>query len=115
MEMRPALRTSVLGGLCPACVSRRALRFSRQRLSDWVEGAATLAQIVVARMKQCLLEGGYLQRDGYGVSGSIVAGRPDLAPVGCGAHIRRKFVDSLADDPEQSTWFIDHFREPPSK
>jgi len=25
----PALRTSVLGGLCPACVSRRALRFSR--------------------------------------------------------------------------------------
>lgn len=148
--------------------ARLGVSFSRQRLSDWVEGAASLAQIVVARMKQHLLEGdylqvdetpvkvldpevkgkcatgylwvagrpggdvifefhpgrskaealkllggfrgGYLQRDGYGVYGSIVSGRPDLVPVGCGAHIRRKFVDALADDPGQSTWFIDRFR-----
>lgn len=148
--------------------ARLGVSFSRQRLCDWVAGAASLVQIVVARMKENLLagdylqvdetpvkvmdpevkgkcatgylwvagrpggdvifefhpgrgkaealkllggfRGGYLQRDGYGVYGSIVAERPDLVPVGCGAHLRRKFVDALADDPAQSTWFIDRFR-----
>jgi transposase len=148
--------------------ARLGVCFPRQRLCEWIEAAANLAQLVVHRMKQNLLagdylqvdetpvkvmdpevkgkcatgylwvagrpggdvllefhpgrgkaealkllggfRGGYLQRDGYGVYGSIVAGRPDLVPVGCGAHIRRKFVDALADEPEQSTWFLDRFR-----
>jgi transposase len=148
--------------------TRLGVCFPRQRLCDWIEGAANLVQLVVHRMKANLLAGdylqvdetpvkvmdpevkgkcatgylwvagrpggdvlfefhpgrskaealkllggfgaGYLQRDGYGVYGSIVAERPDLVPVGCGAHLRRKFVDALADDPVQSNWFIDRFR-----
>lgn len=54
---------------------------------------------------------GYLQRDGYGVYGAIARERPDIIPVGCAAHIRRKFVDALEDDPVQAGWFVDQWRK----
>jgi transposase len=38
---------------------------------------------------------GYLQRDGYGVYGSLARDDAGLKPVGCWAHARRKFVEAL--------------------
>jgi len=38
---------------------------------------------------------GYLQRDGYGVYGSMARDDAGLIPVGCWAHARRKFVEAL--------------------
>ncbi len=54
---------------------------------------------------------GYLQRDGYGVYSSICRERPRLIPVGCLAHVRRRFVDALDDEPEQARWFVDQIRK----
>jgi transposase len=48
---------------------------------------------------------GYLQRDGYGVYGSLAQDNPGLIPVGCWAHARRKFVEAL-DEPNAETLFI---------
>jgi len=43
---------------------------------------------------------GYLQRDGYGVYGSLAQDNPDLVSVGCWAHGRRKLVDALEEQPQ---------------
>jgi len=48
---------------------------------------------------------GYLQRDGYGVYGSLAQDHAGLIPVGCWAHARRKFVAAL-DEPDAETLFI---------
>jgi transposase len=54
---------------------------------------------------------GYLQRDGYGVYGSLAKDRPGLRPVGCWAHARRKFVEALeAADPETPS-LVDELRK----
>lgn len=51
---------------------------------------------------------GYLQRDGYGVYGSVIQGRPDeLVAVGCLAHARRYFINAMDDQPEQARWFVE--------
>jgi len=55
---------------------------------------------------------GYLQRDGYGVYASLVQDRPeDLIPVGCMAHVRRKFADAYEDRPEEAQWFVEQIRK----
>ena len=58
---------------------------------------------------------GYLQRDGYGVYGSVVAdwerAQKVLIPCGCWAHARRKFVDAVDEDPAQAHWFIGEVRK----
>lgn len=149
--------------------ARLGVNFPRQTLADWGEKGAALLQILVARVKQRLMSGrylqvdetpvkvmdpeikgkcatgylwvagvpggdvifefhrgrsqgcgaellkdfnnGYLQRDGYGAYGAIARGRPGLIPVGCGAHLRRKFVDALEDEPVQAKWFVDEWRK----
>jgi transposase len=49
---------------------------------------------------------GTLQRDGYGVYGSIVRDNSAIIPAACLAHARRKFIDAQVDDPQQAQWFI---------
>jgi transposase len=45
---------------------------------------------------------GYLQRDGYGVYGSLARDNRGLIPVGCWAHARRKFIEAVEDQREQA-------------
>lgn len=54
---------------------------------------------------------GYLQRDGYGVYGALAKDDPNLKPVGCWSHVRRKFVDALQDQREQATVIVDELRK----
>lgn len=54
---------------------------------------------------------GYLQRDGYGVYGSLARDNPELIPVGCWAHARRKFVDALDEQPDQAMPLVDEVRK----
>jgi len=54
---------------------------------------------------------GYLQRDGYGVYGSLAKDDLNLQPVGCWSHARRKFVNALEDQREQATVIVDELRK----
>jgi len=54
---------------------------------------------------------GYLQRDGYGVYGSLARDDVDLIPVGCWSHARRKFVDALTDQPDQAMAIVNEVRK----
>ena len=64
------------------------------------------AQELVAEFK------GYLQRDGYGVYGSLAADKPkEIIPVGCWSHARRKFVAALEDQAEQTTAIVGEVRK----
>jgi transposase len=54
---------------------------------------------------------GYLQRDGYGVYGSLARDHPELIPVGCWSHARRKFVDALQDQAEETTPVVNELRK----
>lgn len=54
---------------------------------------------------------GYLQRDGYGVYGSIARGDPGIIPSGCWAHARRRFVEAVKDEPEHARWFVLEIRK----
>jgi transposase len=54
---------------------------------------------------------GYLQRDGYGVYGSLARDEPGLVPVGCWSHARRKFIDALQDQREQAMPIVDELRK----
>lgn len=85
----------------------------------WVAGQPggdVLFEFKTRRNKESALEllggfSGFLQRDGYGVYGSIVRDRPDITPVGCLAHGRRKFVEALSDEPKEAGWFVGEFRK----
>lgn len=85
----------------------------------WVAGRPggdVIFEFKKGRNKACALEllgdfTGRLQRDGYGVYGSIVRDRPDLTPVGCLAHGRRKFIEALKDEPKQAQWFVGEIRK----
>src|SRR4029453_13908132 len=46
--------------------------------------------------------GGYLQRDGYSAYGALSRGQRDLVPVGCWAHVRRKFVEAAQLESAQA-------------
>lgn len=54
---------------------------------------------------------GYLQRDGYGVYGSLARDNLDLIPVGCWSHARRKFIDAVDEQGEQASPIIDELRK----
>jgi len=54
---------------------------------------------------------GYLQRDGYGVYGSLVQDNPELICVGCWSHARRKFVDALEDQAQLATPVVNEIRK----
>ncbi len=54
---------------------------------------------------------GYLQRDGYGVYGSLARANPQLIPVGCWAHARRKLVEALDEQPDQATPLVNEVRK----
>jgi transposase len=54
---------------------------------------------------------GYLQRDGYGVYGSLARDDVDLMPAGCWAHARRKFVEALTDEPDPATAIVNEVRK----
>jgi len=54
---------------------------------------------------------GYLQRDGYGVYGSLARDNPGLRSVGCWAHARRKFVDALEDQPDEAMTIVNEVRK----
>ena len=54
---------------------------------------------------------GYLQRDGYGVYGSLAKENPELIPVGCWAHVRRKFVEALEEQPAQAIPIVNELRK----
>src|SRR3974377_1126343 len=54
---------------------------------------------------------GYLQRDGYGVYGSLARDHPQLIAVGCWAHVRRKFVEALEDQSELATPVVNEIRK----
>ena len=47
----------------------------------------------------------YLQRDGYGVYGSIARERPEILAMGCWSHVRRKFIDAKDDERELARRF----------
>jgi transposase len=68
------------------------------------------------RGKECAKEllgdfKGYLQRDGYGVYGSLAAERPQLMGVGCWAHARRKFVEALEERPAEVGLIVTEIRK----
>lgn len=54
---------------------------------------------------------GYLQRDGYGVYGSLARDNLGLVAVGCWAHARRKFVEALEDQREEAMPIINEVRK----
>lgn len=54
---------------------------------------------------------GYLQRDGYGVYGSLARDKLELVPVGCWSHARRKFIDALDDQRDEAMPIINEVRK----
>lgn len=54
---------------------------------------------------------GYLQRDGYGVYGSMAKDDPGLIPVGCWGHGRRKFVEALDQPGEHASAIVGELRK----
>jgi transposase len=54
---------------------------------------------------------GTLQRDGYGVYGSLARDNPGLIPVGCWSHARRKFVDALEEGTPAATQIVEELRK----
>ena len=54
---------------------------------------------------------GYMQRDGYGVYGSLTAEKPTLIAVGCWAHARRKFIDAIEERPSEVGPIITELRK----
>jgi transposase len=85
----------------------------------WVAGRPAgdvIFEFKTGRDKACALEllgsfSGRLQRDGYGVYGSIAADNPAIIPLGCLAHGRRKFVEALKDEPKEAQWFVSEIRK----
>jgi transposase len=54
---------------------------------------------------------GYLQRDGYGVYASLARDKPQLVPVGCWSHARRKLVDALAEQADETMELVNEVRQ----
>jgi len=54
---------------------------------------------------------GYLQRDGYGVYGSLTAQNQGLISCACLAHARRKFVEAQLENPSEARWFVEEIRQ----
>ena len=54
---------------------------------------------------------GYLQRDGYGVYGSMARDDAGLIPVGCWAHARRKFVEAVEEQNAEAVGIVGELRK----
>ena len=54
---------------------------------------------------------GYLQRDGYGVYGSLAQENAGLISVGCWAHARRKFVEALEEQNAETIFIVGELRQ----
>lgn len=54
---------------------------------------------------------GYLQRDGYGVYGSLARDKLELKPVGCWAHARRKFIEAIEGQRALAMPIVDELRK----
>ena len=54
---------------------------------------------------------GYLQRDGYGVYGSLARDKLELVPIGCWSHARRKFIDALEDQRDEAMPIVNEVRK----
>lgn len=54
---------------------------------------------------------GYLQRDGYGVYGSLARADAGLISVGCWAHARRKFVEALDEQNAETIYIVGELRK----
>lgn len=54
---------------------------------------------------------GYLQRDGYGVYGSVAKDDAGLIPVGCWAHARRKFVEAMEEQNAEAVGIVGELRK----
>jgi transposase len=83
-------------------------------------GGDVIFEFHPGRGKECaqkLLGGfqGYLQRDGYGVYGSMARDDAGLIPVGCWSHARRKFVEAMDEhntDPNaQANHIVNELRK----
>jgi transposase len=85
----------------------------------WVLGAPTgdvIFEFHPGRGKECAREllgrfQGYLQRDGYGVYGSLAKDNSQLISVGCWSHARRKFVEALEDQAQLATPAVNEIRK----
>ncbi len=56
---------------------------------------------------------GHLQRDGYSAYGALVKERPEIIPVGCWAHGRRKFVEAASLDCAEALEIVSQLHERP--
>ena len=54
---------------------------------------------------------GYLQRDGYGVYGSLARDHAGLISVGCWAPARRKFVEALDEQNAETIYIVGELRK----
>jgi len=54
---------------------------------------------------------GHLQRDGYSAYGALVKERPEIIPVGCWAHARRKFVEAASLDCAEALEIVSQLRQ----
>jgi len=54
---------------------------------------------------------GYLQRDGYGVYGSLTNSNDRLTPVGCWAHARRKFIKAVDEQQPEAAPLVNELRK----
>jgi transposase len=60
-----------------------------------------------------MLEGfsGTIQCDGFSAYETLLSKRSDLSRIGCWGHVRRKFVDAVADDQAKALWFLREIRD----
>lgn len=85
----------------------------------WVAGAPegdVIFEFHPERSKECALKllggfKGYLQRDGYSAYGALVKERPEVVPVGCWAHARRKFVEAAELESAEALAVVDELRK----
>jgi len=54
---------------------------------------------------------GTLQRDGYGVYGSLARDNLDLIPAGCWSHARRKYIDALEEGTPAASTIVEEVRK----
>jgi transposase len=81
-----------------------------------VPGGDVLFEFHPGRGKAQALEllgnfGGHLQRDGYSAYGALVHEKPEIIPVGCWAHARRKFIEAAQLDCAEGLEIVSELRQ----
>ncbi len=54
---------------------------------------------------------GHLQRDGYSAYGALIQEKPEIIPVGCWAHARRKFIEAAQLDCAEGLEIVSELRQ----